>query len=271
MGSIGSIGSTVRLATGREMPVIGVGTWQLLRDTPGVVAEALRSGYRMVDTSGDYGTEPGVGEGLRRSGVDRDEVFVVTKVEEDEDAHRSTREGLDALGLDHADLVLVHRPPADGAGEALWQGLQRARDDGLTRDIGVSNYTADQIEALIGDSGEAPVVNQIEWSPFGWDRAMLDFAASNGIVIQAYSPLTRAERLDDEVLSDVAAAHGRSPAQVVLRWQLQLGVVPLPKANDVDHLHENADVFDFELTPDEMARLGGLNEHYSALGSLPYV
>ncbi|HWL45097.1 MAG TPA: aldo/keto reductase [Ilumatobacter sp.] len=266
-----AIDSTVRLATGREMPVMGLGTWQLERDTSEVVAEALRSGYRMIDTSGDYGTEPGVGEGLRGSGINRADVFVVTKVEEDEDAYQSTREGLDAMGIDYADLMLVHRPPDDGAGEALWQGLRRARDEHLTRDIGVSNYTTEQIDALISDSGETPAVNQIEWSPFGWDRGMLDYANEHGIVIQAYSPLTRGERLDHEVLTGIAETHGKTPAQVVLRWQLQLGVVPLPKANAIDHLHENADIFDFELSDGEMARIGGLNEHYSALGSLPYV
>jgi len=147
------------------MPVIGVGTWQLTDDTAGTLEHALRLGYRMLDTSGDYGTEAGVGDAIRRSRLDRSEIFVVTKVEEDEDAFESTWQALRELRLDHVDLVLVHRPPPRGAGEALWEGLLRARDAGLARDIGVSNYSIDQIERLVdataGDGSRADTVAQL--------------------------------------------------------------------------------------------------------------
>jgi 2,5-diketo-D-gluconate reductase A len=259
------------LRSGRAHPVLGLGTWQLTRDTAGTVVEALRLGYRLIDTSGDYGTQGGIGEGLRRSELDRDEIYLVTKVEEDEDAYDSTRQNLHELGVDYADLMLIHRPPSSGAGEELWDGLRRARDDGLTRDIGVSNYAVDQIEALVEASGEIPAVNQIEWSPFGWSQKMLDYCQEHRILVQAYSPLTRARRLDENALTRIADEYDKSPAQILLRWNLQLGSVPLPKANQREHLVENLDVFDFRLADEHMDELGRINEQWSALGaSLQY-
>ncbi len=253
------------------MPVLGLGTWLLKDDTAGTVEEALRLGYRMIDTSGDYGTQPGVGEALRRTDVDRDEIFLVTKVEEDEDAYEATRRNLDELGQERADLMLIHRPPKNGPGVELWEGLIRARDEGLARDIGVSNYTTEQMDELIRATGETPVVNQIEWSPFGWSREMLDYCERHGIAIQAWSPLTRARRLDNERLRSVAATHDRTPAQVLLRWSIQRGTVPLPKANRRDHLAENLGALEFELSSADLDVLNSLNEEFSALGVLPYV
>lgn len=263
--------STRTLHTGRAMPVLGLGTWNLTHDTAHTVREALRLGYRMIDTSGDYGSQPGIGEAFRTSEVDREDIFLVAKVEEDEDAFASTRCNLDEMGRGHADLMLVHRPPPDGVGVSLWEGLIRARDEGMTHDIGVSNYTADQIDALVERTGEVPVVNQVEWTPFGWSADFLDYCRGKDILIQAYSPLTRAERLDDPRLGEIAAEVQQTPAQVLLRWHLQLGLVPLPKANQVPHLEENLGAFGFELDDEAMSRLSELNEHYSALGSLPYV
>lgn len=264
-------GSTVRLHTGRPMPVIGLGTWQLDEATVATIEDAVRIGYRLIDTSGDYGTEPGVGEAVRRAGADRRDLFLVTKVEEDEDTFTSAKDGVRELGVDAADLILIHRPPRQGPGVELWEGLIRAKEDGLVTDIGVSNYTIEQIDALVDATGELPVVNQIEWTPFGWSPAMLDACRERGIVIQAYSPLTRTSRLDDPRLGTIAERHGKTPAQILLRWNLQLGVVPLPKANRREHLVENLDVFDVDLSDDDMEELGGLNEHASSLGSLPYV
>ena len=263
--------STLPLHTGRSMPAIGLGTWQLTHNTAGTVEEALRRGYRLIDTSGDYGTQPGIGEAIRRSSLDRGRLYLVTKVEEDEDAHAATRRNLDELGLAYADLMLIHRPPRSGAGRDLWEGLLRAREEGLTRDIGVSNYSVEQIEALVDATGELPVVNQIEWSPFGWSQEMLDGCRERGIVIQAYSPLTRSRRLADPRLAEIAAAVDRTPAQVLIRWGIQQGVAPLPKANRPEHQEEDLAVFDFALDDDQTARLAALNETYSSLGSLPYV
>jgi diketogulonate reductase-like aldo/keto reductase len=263
--------TTVRLLTGTEMPALGFGTWELKHQTVETVYQALAAGYRLIDTSGDYHTQRGIGNALRAFGGDRDDVFVVTKIEETDDAYEATRRNLSELKLDHADLVLIHRPPERGVGEVLWQELRRAKRDGLTRDIGVSNYSIEQIEELVYRTGELPVVNQIEWTPFGHSPRMLDFCHDNGIAIMAWSPLTRGQRLNDDKLAAMAARYGRTPAQLLIRWNLQLGVVPVPKANHVQHLRDNLHVFDFEISQQDMAKLRSLNEHYSALGRLDYL
>jgi 2,5-diketo-D-gluconate reductase A len=263
------IESTLPLSTSRRMPLVGLGTWQLTHDTPGTVEEALRRGYRMIDTAVDYHTQAGIGEALRRSHVGRHEIYLVTKVEEHEDAYDGTIRDLAELGVEYADLMLLHRPPPSGAGQELWEGLIQAREDGLTRDIGVSNYSIAQIEELLTATGELPVVNQIEWTPWGWSAEMLDYCRDRGVVIQAYSPLTRAKRLGDSPLVGMAAEYGKTPAQLLIRWNLQLGVVPLPKANRRDHLEENLDVFDFQITEGHLAELNDLNENWSSLGLSP--
>jgi 2,5-diketo-D-gluconate reductase A len=257
--------STVKLRSGRPMPVMGLGTWQLNRDTAGTIEQALAMGYRLIDTSGDYGTQPGVGEGMRRSSLPREHVYLVTKVEENEDAYEASRRNLDELGLDYADLMLIHRPPPRGVGEELWRGLMRARGEGLARDIGVSNYSIEQMKELVQATGETPAVNQIEWTPFGWSPDMLEFCGESHIVIQAYSPLTRAQRLDDERLREVASGYEKTPAQVLIRWNLQRGVVPLPKANQRQHLTEDIEVFDFQIADEDMALLDELNGLDSSL------
>jgi len=252
------------------MPALGLGTWQLPPDAAPLLAEALQLGYRMIDTSCDYRTQAAIGKAIRASGIERSDLFVVTKVEENDDAYEATRRNLRELGLEYVDLVLIHRPPPGEAGADLWTGLMRARRDGLTRDIGVSNYSTTQIEALVAKTCEVPVVNQIEWSPFGWSPNMLDYCTLRGIVLQAYSPLTRALRLDDDMLVALAAEYERTPAQILLRWDVQLGVAPVPKAARHEHLLENLAALDFELSGAHMEELEELNEHYSALGSLPY-
>jgi 2,5-diketo-D-gluconate reductase A len=159
--------STIPLHTGNTMPILGLGTWQLTNDTAGTVAYALALGYRLIDTSSDYGTQPGIGEAIKNSNIDRKSIYVVTKVEETDDAYARTKSNLEEMGLEYADLMLIHRPPPTAAGEELWQGLIRAKNEGLTRDIGVSNYSVALIDKLIEASGEVPTVHQIERSPFG--------------------------------------------------------------------------------------------------------
>jgi 2,5-diketo-D-gluconate reductase A len=267
-----TIPPTIQLASGAEMPVVGLGTWQLTGEEAfSGVQHALALGYRLVDTAVDYGNQEQIGEALRDSPVGRDDVFLVSKVEEDEDTHAATAERVEQLRVDRLDLCLIHRPPPDGAGEDLWDGLIRARQEGLTREIGVSNYSPEQVDRLIEVSGERPAVNQIEWSPFGHSDEVLEYAKRTGIVIQAYSPLTRAERLDDDTLAEIGDRYGKTPAQVMLRWSIQVGAPPVPKAATPSHREENLDVFDFELSETEMEALGQLNEHYSSLAGLQYV
>lgn len=265
-----SAGDVLRLRSGNSIPVMGLGTWKLTDDTSTAVRKAIELGYRMIDTSGDYGTQPGIREALKQTDVPRHQLYIVTKVEETDDAFEAAKRNVGELGLDQVDLLLIHRPPESGAGEELWKGLIRAREEGLTRDIGVSNYSIELIERLIADSGEAPVVNQIEWSPFGHSTKLKRFADDNDIRLEAYSPLTRGERLNDPLLADLAHRHGKTPAQILIRWNLQSGVIPLPKSSTDRHRQDNLDVFDFMLARDEMERLDRANERYSALGELPY-
>ena len=261
---------TVTLHTGNPMPILGLGTWQLTQDTAGTVEEAFRLGYRMIDTSGDYGTQPSIGEAIKHNELDRERIYLVTKVEETDNAYEATRKNLNQLQVAYADLMLIHRPPDTGPGEDLWHGLMRAKKEGLARDIGVSNYSLKLIKALIDATGETPTVNQIEWSPFGYSDDMLKYCQEHKIIIQAYSPLTRSKRLDDESLTTIASKYDKTSAQVLIRWNLQRGTAPLPKANQKEHLKENMHVFDFEISKDDMASINGLNERYSSLGSLPY-
>jgi diketogulonate reductase-like aldo/keto reductase len=263
--------STHTLHTGRKIPVFGLGTWQLKNDTAGTVETALEMGYPMIDTSGDYGTQPGVGEGIKRSELPREEVYIVTKVEEDENSYEASRKNLKELQLDYADLMLIHRPPSSGAGEDLWVELIMAREEGLTKDIGVSNYSTQQIDQLIASTGEVPTVNQIEWSPFGYSNEMLDYARDKKMLIQAYSPLTRETRAHSAAIEEIALKYRKTPEQILIRWNLQKGTIPIPKANQKKHLEEDINVFDFELIEEDMRKLDRLNEHYSSLGSLPYV
>jgi 2,5-diketo-D-gluconate reductase A len=248
---------------------MGLGTWQLTHNTGETVAKALELGYPMIDTSGDYGTQPGIAEGIKKSGEPRRSFYLVTKVEETDDAYEKTKKDLAELKLDYADMMLIHRPPKNGVGEDLWRGLIRARDEKLTKDIGVSNYSEEKIQTLIDATGEVPAVNQIEWSPFGWSKAMLEFCHSKGIIIMAYSPLTRGKRLNNETLDGIAFLYKKFPAQILIRWNLQKGVVPIVKANKLEHLQENLQVFDFELSDEDMETLDNLNEEYSSLGPKP--
>jgi 2,5-diketo-D-gluconate reductase A len=263
--------STVDLRGGAKMPVIGMGSWMLTSHTAEVVQHGFELGYRMVDTSADYHTQSGVGRALLRSDVPRDAVFISTKVEETEDGYDATVKNLKELRLAYADLVLIHRAPKTSVGEKIWRGLMRARDEGLTRSIGVCSYKIAQIQALADQTGEMPAVHQIEWSPFGHSLDMLNFCRSQEIVVQAYSPLTRGQRLKDERLAEIALKYGKTPAQVILRWNLQHGVVPIPKAYREDHQRQNLAVFDFELDATDMAILDGFNERFSALGELEYL
>ena len=261
----------ITLRSGHGMPVLGLGTWQLTNDTAECVDGAIEAGYRMIDTAVDYGSQAGIGAALRDGRLAREELFVVTKIEETDDPVEGVVRDLGEMELGYADLTLIHRPPEDGVGVALWEGLIRAREEGLVRDIGVSNYSAAQIDRLSEATGEVPAANQVEWTPFGHDDALLAHHRDRGIVLMAYSPLTRGERLGDATLAEIARRVHRTPAQVLLRWSLQKGAVPIPKANRMDHCRENLDLFDFTLEPQDMARLDALNTHWSALGTLPYV
>lgn len=263
------IGSTIKLHTGTEMPVLGFGTWGIGGSVKKATETAISAGYRMIDTSGDYGSQPGIGEALKLNNIPRSSIYLVTKVEETDDAYKATINNLGELEVEYADLMLIHRPPNEGVGEELWRDLIKARKEDRIRDIGVSNYSEQQIQTLVDATSVKPVVNQIEWSPFGWSRQMDEFCKENDIIIQSYSPLTHGKRVNDGALAEIGDKYGKTPAQVLIRWNLQHGWVPIVKSENPSHIEENIAVFDFELADKDMQELDGMNENYSALGDRP--
>ncbi|MGE5183940.1 MAG: aldo/keto reductase [Acidobacteriota bacterium] len=253
------------LATGASIPQVGLGVWQSPRGagTRDAVRTALELGYRHVDTARVYGNEADVGEGIRRSGVPREDVFVTTKLWNDDHGHDQALRALDAslarLGFDYVDLYLIHWP-VPGKRRDSWRALERAFADGKARAIGVSNYMGRHLEELLGDARTAPHVDQIELSPFLQRRATVAVCREHGIVVEAYSPLTRGQRLDDPRVVAIARALGRTPAQVLLRWNLQKGNVVLPKSTHRERIAENAALFDFTLDAGAMTTLDELEE-----------
>jgi 2,5-diketo-D-gluconate reductase A len=251
---------TVGLADGIEIPLLGLGTWQASgRAAYDAVRTALDVGYRHVDTATMYRNEESVGRAIRESGVPRDEVFVTTKLpSERADRPRETIEAsLRDLGLDRVDLWLIHWPPGDRARPDVWEAFVAARDAGLARAIGVSNYTPRQIDELVGATGVTPALNQIRWSPALYDERTVRAHAERGVVLEGYSPF-RAMRMRDRVLGEIAGRHGVTPYQVVLRWHLEHGIVVIPKSADAARIAANFDVFGFALDADEVARIDAL-------------
>jgi len=245
---------------GGAIPVLGLGTWQSEgSDAELAVAAALQLGYRHVDTATGYGNEAQVGRALAQVGIDRDDVFVTTKLPPDHAGRErlTLTESLAALGTDHLDLWLIHWPPGKQARPDVWQQLRQARDEGLVRSIGVSNYSIAQIDELIATTGEAPAVNQIPYSPVDHDPALLAAHRERGVVVEGYSPLKRTD-LDAEPIVAAARAHGVTPAQVVLRWHVEHDVVVIPKSVRRERIEENLAVLGFTLTPDEVAAIDTL-------------
>jgi 2,5-diketo-D-gluconate reductase A len=248
---------TVELASGTKMPVLGLGTWQARgRSAVDAVRRALELGYRHIDTATAYGNEEQVGQAVAESGVPREEIFVTTKLPPSRAGHeRATlAESLDALGFAYVDLWLIHWPPSGRARPDVWERLLELQAEGLTREVGVSNYTVRQLDELERATARLPAVNQIEWSPALFDRQVLEAHNSRGVQLEGYSPL-RTMNLRDPRLVRIAAKRGETPAQVVLRWHIQHGIVAIPKSTNAERIAENAAVFGFELTSSEVEEL----------------
>jgi diketogulonate reductase-like aldo/keto reductase len=252
--------ASVPLSDGGEMPLLGFGTWQITgRQATQATEWALEAGYRHLDTATVYRNEAKVGAGLAGSGVSRRDVFITTKCPPgNAGKERATLErSLEQLGTDHVDLWLIHWTPRRGVGVDIWQAFAEARSAGLARAIGVSNYSLAQIDELVSATGVTPAVNQIEWSPLLFDNANLQGHRERGIVLEGYSAL-RGGTLDHPVVKQVAGRLGRTPAQVIIRWHLEHGVVVIPKSVVRDRIFGNADVDGFELTADDIAALDAL-------------
>jgi 2,5-diketo-D-gluconate reductase A len=243
------------------MPLVGLGTWQLRgRRAYEAVSYALEVGYRHLDTATIYGNEAEVGRALHDSGLRRREVFLTTKLPPSSvGRERETiAASLRALGTDDVDLWLVHWPPGDRARLRLWRQFLAIRDQGLVRAVGVSNYSIGQLDELIDASGQAPAVNQIPWSPRQHDPRLLAEHRRRGVVLEGYSPL-RGTNLGHRVLTEIAAAHGVTPAQVVLRWHVEHQIPVIPKSATRDRIAANLDLFGFSLSEEEIARIDALS------------
>ncbi len=248
----------VPLAGGAEIPQLGFGTWQIpMPECTEAVTRALLAGYRHIDTAAAYENEAGVGQAIHAAGLERGDVFITTKCwNEDQGhqkAHRALKASLDRLATDYVDLYLIHWPaPGNDLYVETWQALVEMQSEGLARSIGVCNFNGHHLERIIADTGVTPVVNQIELHPRLQQAGLRHEHEELGIRTEAWSPLGKGQTFDDPAVTAIAEAHGRTPAQVVLRWHLQLGNIVIPKSVTPERIEENADLFGFALSDEEM-------------------
>jgi diketogulonate reductase-like aldo/keto reductase len=250
----------VSLSDGRRMPMVALGTWQVPDgdECAEAVRQAIEYGYRHVDTAQAYGNERSIGEGLRRSGVARDEIFVTTKFYPGKsDPVSALGESLDCLGLDYVDLYLVHWP--QGGPLWAWSAMERERDIERALSIGVSNFDSKDLESLMKVARLPPVVNQVQFSPFEYRRRLVDVSKESGVAVEAYSPLGTGQHLSNQTVRRIAERTGRSPAQVLLRWCVQQGIALVTKSTKASRIKENLAIFDFSLTKTAMEELASLD------------
>jgi diketogulonate reductase-like aldo/keto reductase len=259
-GTLTADGRARVLADGNEIPLLGLGVWQVPEgdECEQAVRWALEAGYRHVDTAQAYGNERSVGRALRDSGIPREDVFLTTKFYPGaRDPEAEAQRSLERLGVDSVDLYIIHWP--QGGPTWAWEGMQRARERGYARSIGISNFGASDLDAVLGVALVPPVVNQVQFSPFEFRRGLLEACARHDVAVEAYSPLGTGRHLKNRQVAAIAERLGRTPAQVLIRWSLQRGVIVLPKSTHRERIEQNAQVFDFELSAEDMAALDALD------------
>lgn len=260
-----TINSRKRLNNGTQIPRLGFGTWEIKEpnEAYNAVKWAVDAGYRHIDTARIYENEGPVGKAIAECGVERKELFVTTKLwnTDQANAEQAFADSLKRLGMDYVDLYLVHWPEPRTRKEA-WKSLEKSYETGAAKAIGVSNYTTRHLDELLADCKIVPAVNQVELSPFLYQKELIEYCAEKGIAVEAYSPLTHGVRLADPKIAAIAANHGKTNAQVMLRWALQKDLVVIPKSTKKDRINENASIFDFELTDQDVAALDSLDEGF---------
>jgi 2,5-diketo-D-gluconate reductase A len=256
----------IKMNDGRMIPQVGLGTWPLKdHDAPAVIVTAIEAGYRHIDTAFRYGNQVGVGQGIRQSGIDRAALFITTKLDGEHQGDDKAVAGLDAclrqLGTEYVDLLLIHWPmPARGQFVSTWKTYERLQASGKVRSIGVSNFKPAHLEQLAAQTSVVPATNQIQLSPRITRTDHVAYDAAHGIVTVSWSPLGQgSDLLQDGLLAQIAARHGKTPAQIVLRWNIELGLVPIPKSANKQRIAENIDIFDFALSAAEVAAISALD------------
>ena len=266
---------TIRLNDGRPMPQLGFGVWQVPNhEARSIVTEAISAGYRSIDTAAVYGNEEGVGEAVRAASVPREELFITTKLWNNNHGYDAALAAFDQslarLKLDFVDLYLIHWPlPRGEAYLDAWRALIRLREDGRAKSIGVSNFTIPHLKRLMEETGVAPVLNQIELHPGFQQRELRGFHAEHGIATESWSPLGQGTLMTDETLAGIGRKYGKTPAQVILRWHLDNGLIAIPKSATPSRIRENIDVFDFTLAPEDMRALAALDDKAGRVGPNP--
>ena len=264
----------VRLSDGHMMPQLGYGTWQVTDGTADLVADAIAAGYRSIDTAAAYKNERQVGEGIANGGVPRDQIFLTTKLWNDDQGYDSAiaacEASLERLGVDQIDLYLMHWPaPKRDRYVESWKAMIALRDQGRVRSIGVSNFLPEHLDRIVAETGVTPVLNQIELHPRFQQRDMRDYHAQHDIQIESWSPLGRGGILDHPTIERIAEKHGKAPAQIVLRWHLDQGLVTIPKASDRAHMVDNLAIGGFSLDEDDMAAIAKMDEADGRTGPDP--
>lgn len=261
-----NVNSTLKLNNGVDIPIIGLGTWTLTgKDAYNAVLIALQAGYRLIDTAMMYGNERKIGEAVKDSDIPREEIFVTTKVWNTDHGYnkalKAFERSLKKLNMSYVDLYLIHWP-VTGLRNETWKALEKIYKDGKARSIGVSNFTILHLNELFKTTSTIPAVNQVEFSPFLYQKELMEFCQANKIVVEAYSPLTRGNKLDNDQLKAIGKKYGKKPAQILLRWGIQHNIIQIPKSRSKNHITENIDIFDFQLDKDDMEQLDNLNENF---------
>ena len=260
-----NISTKVKLNNGVKMPILGLGTWQLQgKETEEAILYALEAGYRLIDTAEIYGNEEGVGKALHKSGIPREEIFLTTKLWNSNHGYgpaiAACEKSLKRLGLSYIDLYLIHWP-ANGLRNETWKAMETLLEEGKCRAIGVSNYMIWHLEELLNSSSIIPAVNQVEFNSYLYQEELLKFCCSHEIQLEAYSPLTKGLKLNDPKLVSIATNYSKSPAQILIRWVLQQGIVAIPKSSKKERIRDNANVFDFTISPEDIRVLDSFNKN----------
>jgi len=261
-----SLNSTFELNNGEEIPIIGLGTYGISgKFASQAVKWALELGYRLIDTATIYGNERVIGKAIKNSNIKREELFITTKVWNTDQGYDKTFEAFETslkkLNMSYVDLYLIHWPVTGLRGET-WRALEKIYEEKRAKVIGVSNFTINHLKELMENSETIPGINQVDFSPFLYQKNLLKFCEQHKIIVEAYSPLTRGRKLDHTKLKTISEKYGKTPAQILLRWGIQQGIIQIPKSGNKQHLQENIDIFNFKLTEKDMEMLNSLNENF---------